>query len=180
VYQLKVGLTGAKPPIWRRLEVPADVTLDRMHEVIQVAFGWDGSHPHVFETPYGDFGIADAELGHRPTEEVSLAQVLPTARSKITYVYDFGDDWRHEILVEKVLDPDDAVTYPRGTGGRRATPPEDCGGVWSYASLLEVLADPEHPEHAGALEWLGLDSAAEFDPTAFDAPAITKALTRLS
>ncbi|MGB3440020.1 MAG: plasmid pRiA4b ORF-3 family protein [Actinophytocola sp.] len=177
VYQLKVGLKGAKPPIWRRLEVPADVTLDRLHVIIQVAFGWEGGHLHVFETPYGDFGMADAELRHRPAGEVSLAQALPEARSKITYVYDFGDDWRHEILVEKVLAPDDAVTYPRCTGGRRAAPPEDSGGVWSYTAMVEVLADPAHPEHANTLEWLGLDSAAEFDPSAFDAHAITKALT---
>ncbi|HYQ62661.1 plasmid pRiA4b ORF-3 family protein [Actinophytocola sp.] len=180
VYQLKVGLSGAKPPIWRRLEVPADVSLDRLHVIIQVAFDWDGSHLHVFETPYGDFGLPDPELGHRPADEVSLAQVLPGERAKITYVYDFGDNWRHEIVVEKVLDPDGLVTYPRCTGGRRATPPEDCGGIWSYADLLEVLADPAHPEHANSLEWLGLDSAAEFDPAAFDAPAITKALSSLS
>lgn len=179
VYQLKVGLKGAKPPIWRRLEVPADISLDRLHDIIQVAFGWDGSHLHVFETPYGDFGIADAELRHRPADEVSLAQVLPDPRSKITYVYDFGDEWRHEILVEKVLEPDESVTYPRCTGGRRATPPEDCGGIWSYADMLDVLADPAHPEHANTLEWLGLDNAAAFDPSAFDAPAITKALTSL-
>jgi hypothetical protein len=179
VYQLKVGLKGAKPPIWRRLEVPADVSLDRLHRIIQVAFGWDGSHLHVFETPYGDFGIDDPELGHRPADEVTLAQVLPGERAKITYVYDFGDDWRHEILVEKALDLDESVTYPRCTGGRRATPPEDCGGIWSYLDLLEVLADPAHPEHANSLDWLGLDSAAEFDPAAFDAPGITKALSNL-
>ncbi|MFL6126241.1 plasmid pRiA4b ORF-3 family protein [Actinophytocola sp.] len=179
VYQLKVGLRGAKPPIWRRFEVPADVSLDRLHVIIQVAFGWDGSHLHVFETPYGDFGIADPELGHRPAGEVSLAQVLPGERAKITYVYDFGDDWRHDILVEKVLEPDESATYPRCTGGRRAAPPEDCGGIWSYMDLLEVLADPTHPEHANSLDWLGLDSATEFDPAAFDAPAITKALSSL-
>ncbi|WP_291415265.1 plasmid pRiA4b ORF-3 family protein [Actinophytocola sp.] len=179
VYQLKVGLKGAKPPVWRRLEVPADIGLDRLHVIIQVAFGWDGSHLHAFETPYGDFGIADPELGHQPAEEVSLAQVLPGEREKITYLYDFGDDWRHEIVVEKVLDPDESVTYPRCTGGRRATPPEDCGGIWAYADLLDVLADPAHPEHANSLDWLGLDSAAEFDPAAFDAPAITKSLSNL-
>jgi hypothetical protein len=105
---------------------------------------------------------------------------LPAARSKITYVYDFGDDWRHEILVENVLDPDETVTYPRCTGGRRAAPPEDSGGIWSYACMLEVFADPKHPEHANTLERLGLDGAAGFDPSAFDAPAITKALTRLT
>lgn len=179
VYRLKVGLRGAKPPIWRRLEAPADVSLARLHLIIQVAFGWDGSHLHVFETPFGDFGITDPELGHEPADEVSLAQVLPGEREKITYLYDFGDEWRHEILVEKVLDQDESVTYPRCTGGRRATPPEDSGGIWSYADLLEVLADPAHPEHQNSLDWLGLTSATEFDPAAFDASAITKALSNL-
>jgi hypothetical protein len=179
VYRLKVGLRGAKPPIWRRLEVPADVSLARLHLIIQVAFGWDGSHLHVFETPFGDFGITDPELGHASADEVSLAQVLPGEREKITYLYDFGDEWRHEVLVEKVLDPDESVTYPRCTGGRRATPPEDCGGIWSYADLLDVLADPAHPEHQNSLDWLGLGSASEFDPAAFDASAITKALSNL-
>lgn len=182
VYQLKVGLKGAKPPIWRRLEVPADASLTRLHEIIQVAFGWDGSHLHAFETPYGDFGAPDPELGHQPAEDVSLAQVLPGERAKIVYTYDFGDDWRHEILVEKVLTPDASVTYPRCTGGRRAAPPEDCGGIWSYEAMLEVLADPAHPDHATSLEWFGVDSAAEFDPATFDpatfdATTITKALT---
>lgn len=179
VYQLKVGLQGAKPPIWRRLEVPADVSLTRLHSIIQVAFDWDDSHLHVFETPYGDFGIADPGLGHRSGDDVSLAQVLPGERTKITYTYDFGDDWRHEVLVEKVLDPDASASYPRCTGGRRAAPPEDCGGIWSFADLLDVLADPAHPEHRNTLDWLGLDKATEFDPAAFDAQAITTALARL-
>lgn len=180
VYQLRVGLIGAKPPIWRRLEVPADVTLDRLHAIIQIAFDWDASHLHVFETPYGDYGLTDPELGHRPAGEVSLAQVLPAQRAKITYLYDFGDAWRHEILVEKTLVPDSSVTYPRCTGGRRAAPPEDCGGIWSYTALLEVLADPTHPDHADSLESLALDSAAEFDSSAFDPEAVTKELTTLT
>lgn len=71
VYQIKVGLRGATPPIWRRLEVPADISLARLHTVIQIAFGWDDSHLHVFETPYGSFGTADADLGHRAETPVS-------------------------------------------------------------------------------------------------------------
>ncbi len=115
VYQLKVGLRGAKPPIWRRLEVPADVSLARLHMVIQAAFGWDDSHLHVFETPYGRFGIADADLGHRAEAPVTLEQVAPAAGGKLRYVYDFGDDWEHDIVVEKVLDRDPAAAYPRCT-----------------------------------------------------------------
>ncbi|MFI5892559.1 plasmid pRiA4b ORF-3 family protein [Actinoplanes sp. NPDC051513] len=176
IYQIKVALKGTKPPIWRRLEVPADTSLAKLHEIIQVAFGWDDAHMHVFETAYGDFGVADRELGHRAEAPVTLEQIASAEGDRFQYTYDFGDDWTHEIVVEKVLDRA-AGPYPRCTGGRRAAPPEDCGGVWGYAELAEVLADPGHPEHAERLEWLGLDSAADFDPAHFDAADITALLT---
>jgi hypothetical protein len=172
IYQIKVSLRGAKPPIWRRLELPADTSLARLHAIIQVAFGWDDSHLHVFETPYGAFGTADRELGHRAEAPVTLEQV----GDRFEYTYDFGDDWTHDIVVEKVLDRE-PVAYPRCIGGRRAAPPEDCGGVWGYAELVEVLGDPRHPDHEERLEWFGLDSAADFQPARFDAAEITKALT---
>jgi len=177
VYQIKVGLRGAKPPIWRRLEVPADISLARLHTVIQIAFGWDDSHLHVFETPYGSFGTADADLGHRAETSVTLEQVAPAANSTLRYTYDFGADWDHDILVEKVLDHHEAAGYPRCTGGRRAAPPDDCGGIWGYAELVEVLKDPADQQHNDRLEWLGLDAAAEFDPDRFDAEAVTRALS---
>jgi hypothetical protein len=179
VYQIKVGLRGAKPPIWRRLQVPADINLARLHRVIQAAFAWEDSHLHVFETPYGDFGTADAQLGHRAETPVTLEQVAPSVNDKITYLYDFGDSWYHEILVEKILDRDPTATYPRCTGGRRAAPPEDCGGIWSYAYLVDILADPAHPEHKERLEWLDLDDPAEFNPASFDAEAVTQALSAI-
>jgi hypothetical protein len=178
IYQVKVGLRGAKPPIWRRLEVPADVDLAELHTILQVAFDWDDSHLHVFETPYGRFGIADRDLDHRAEESVTLGQVAPGVGSKLRYTYDFGDDWEHEILVEKVLEADGATTYPRCTGGRRAAPPEDCGGVWGYDHLLRVLKDPADPEHAERLEWMGLDDPADLDPAAFDITAVNSALAR--
>jgi len=179
IYQVKVGLRGARPPIWRRLEVPADTSLDRVHAILQAAFGWDDSHLHVFETPYGRFGAPDADLGQRAESPVALQQVLPQPKSKIGYTYDFGDDWEHEIVLEKILDPDPAVVYPRCTGGRRAAPPEDCGGIWGYAALLEILGDPGHPEHDERLDWLGLDNPADLDPAEFDAGSVTAALSRL-
>jgi hypothetical protein len=180
IYQIKVGLRQAKPPIWRRLEVPADLSLADLHHVIQVTFGWDDSHLHMFETPYGEFGHANQELGHRAEAPVTLEQVAPRATDKIRYTYDFGDDWEHEILVEKVLDRDQsAPVHPRCTGGRRAAPPEDCGGIWGYAELVEVLADPRHPDHEDRLQWLGLDDPNQFDPAAFDRENVNRALTQL-
>lgn len=156
VYQLRVALRGTKPPIWRRLEVPADISLADLHWVIQIAFDWHDLHLHVFETPYGEFGTEDSELGHRPEASVTLEQVAPQVRSKLRYTYDFGDDWQHDILVEKVLDRDPAGEYPRCTGGRRAAPPEDSGGVWGYAELIGSGTVP--------------------DPAEFNATAVTRRL----
>jgi Plasmid pRiA4b ORF-3-like protein len=133
---------------------------------------------HVFETPYGDFGRADRELGHRSEAPVTLEQVAAQAKDKISYTYDFGDDWVHEIVVEKVLGRDPALTYPRCTGGRQAAPPDDCGGIWGYEELVEILADPRHPEHEERLEWLGLDDAGQFDPAAFNVDEVNQALTK--
>ena len=178
VYQIKVGLRGATPPIWRRLEVPADISLDRLHTIIQIAFGWDDDHLHAFETPYGRFGTPAADRGQRSEASVTLEQVAPAAKRKLSYTYDFGDNWEHDILVEKVLDREGSTAYPRCTGGRRAAPPDDCGGIWGYAEMMEVLSNPEDEEHNDRLEWLGLASAAEFDPDVFDAAAVTRKLSR--
>jgi hypothetical protein len=179
VYQLKVSLRGAKPPIWRRLLVPADISLARLHATILSAFGWHGGHMHVFETAYGDFGRADRELGHRADGSVTLEQVAPEVKDKMRYTYDFGDDWVHDILVEKVLDPAPSTAYPRCTGGKRAAPPDDCGGIWGYEELVEVLADPAHPEHEERLEWLGLADASQFTPDTFDMEEVNRRLRAL-
>ncbi|WP_432839607.1 plasmid pRiA4b ORF-3 family protein [Dactylosporangium sp. CA-092794] len=179
VYQIKVSLRGAKPPIWRRLLVPADITLARLHTTVLAAFDWHGGHMHAFETPFGTFGRADRELGHRADGSVTLEQVAPQEKDKIRYTYDFGDDWAHDIVVEKVLDHDATVAYPRCTGGKRAAPPDDCGGLWGYAELVEVLADPSHPEHGERLEWLGLTDASQFAPDAFDAEEVNRRLGAL-
>jgi hypothetical protein len=91
------------------------------------------------------------------------------------YEYDFGDGWEHGIQLEKIVGPEPGVHYPRCLAGRRACPPEDCGGVWGYAELLEILADPRHPEHAERLEWLG----GPIDPEAFDPDEVNNLLKRV-
>jgi hypothetical protein len=98
----------------------------------------------------------------------------------LRYTYEFGDDWEHDILVEKILVRDEAAAYPRCTGGRRAAPPGDCGDIWGYGELIETLKDPADPEHQDTLEWLGLHHAADFDPDSFDAETVTQALSRLA
>jgi hypothetical protein len=122
--------------------------------------------------PDDDFGIPAHD------ERVTRLDSIAVAGSKIAYTYDFGDDWRHEIVVEKVLPADEVATVPACIGGRRACPPEDCGGPWGYRELLEVLADPTHPERAAHREWIGRPFDPEaFDPDDFDANLQSQRLT---
>jgi len=176
VHRVKITLRGSKPPIWRRLEIPSGVTLDQLHEIIQRAFGWDGSHLWAFETRAGTYGIPDPEFGHRSATAATLADLAKRKGSRLRYVYDFGDDWVHDIEVEAVLPAEPGVAYPRCVTGRRACPPEDCGGIWGYAQLLDVLADPSHEDHQNMLEWLGLQSPEQLDPAAFGRTDVNEAL----
>jgi len=180
VHRVKISLRGARPPIWRRLEVPSGITLLRLHQAIQAAFGWEDDHLWVFETPAGDYGKAGRDLGHRSAAGAKLSGVAALPGDRIRYIYDFGDDWEHDITVEDVLPAEPGVAYPRCTAGRRACPPEDCGGIWGYQDLLEILADPRHAGHAALLEWLGLGAAAELDPAHFDPGEVNESLSGLS
>jgi Plasmid pRiA4b ORF-3-like protein len=178
VHRVKVTLRGARPPIWRRLEVPSGMTLLELHHSIQEAFGWLGYHLWVFSTPLGDYGVADPELGHRSAASATLDKVTRRAGDRLRYTYDFGDDWEHEIFVEEVGTAEPGLAYPRCLAGRRACPPEDCGGIWGYHELCEILADPGHPEHTDRLEWLGLESAEQFNPAEFHLAEVNETLSR--
>ena len=177
VYQLKVTLRDSKPPIWRRIQVTSDTRLAVLHRVLQVVMGWEGAHLHQFMahgryygTPHPDFGF---EVQNE--QQVSVQQVVSRPKDKLIYEYDFGDSWEHELLVEKILPLEAGKRYPLCLMGKRACPPEDCGGIWGYASLLEALRDPEHPEHDEMVDWVG----GEFDPEAFDLDEINRELQNL-
>jgi len=141
VHQVKVSLHGAKPQVWRRLEIPSAMTLDRVHAVMQTAFGWHNAHLHAFETVYGQFGAPDCEDWTDQDDEsaVTLAQVATAKKAEVIYVYDFGDDWRHDIVVEKIRPAEAGVAYPRCTSGKGTAPEEDGGGirVFNYERAAE-------------------------------------------
>lgn len=180
VYQLKVTLKGSRPPVWRRVLVAGDTRLSRLHDILQAAMGWQDGHLHEFQVGRGvRIGRRDPEWD-APDEvmderRVALSSLAPEVKDKFTYLYDFGDGWEHTILVEKILPPAPATALPTCVGGKRACPPEDCGGVWGYAELLEVLADPGHPERAERVEWLG----GQWDPEAFAAEDADRRLAPL-
>lgn len=183
VLQLKISLHGAsKPPVWRRLQLPADTRLDRLHRIVQAAFGWEDYHLHVFEAGSERFGTVDPllEPDFADERDFTLADVVSRPGDRIRYTYDFGDDWRHDILVEKLLEPIPGIAYPVLVTAKGACPPEDCGGVWGYETLKAVLRDPEDEEHLRMREWLDLDDGEQFDPSAADEEVIRVRLARLA
>jgi hypothetical protein len=180
VHRLKVTLRGSKPPIWRRFEVPSDITLARLHSVIQLGFGWEDCHLWVFETLTGRYGVYDPDLEIRSAANKKLSAVADWPGDRLRYEYDFGDGWEHDIVVEAVQPADQGVAYPRCIAGKRACPPEDSGGIWGYSELLNTLANPRHENHAQMLWWLGISSPADFDPDRFDLDECNKYLARIS
>lgn len=180
VHKIKVTLRGSKPPIWRRLEVSSTVTLEALHQIIQEAFGWFDCHMWAFETARGAYGVPDPELGIDDASAQRLDEVAPRSGDRFRYTYDFGDGWEHDVSVEGVADAEPGKTYPRCLTGRRACPPEDCGGIWGYQELVEILADPAHKQHEEMLDWLGLDVADEFDPAQFSKDEVNQRLATLA
>jgi hypothetical protein len=158
--------------------VNADATLAQLHDVLQVAMGWENCHLHCFRignARYAPTAHGGFDLGEIDESTVRVAETLAGSGRGI-YEYDFGDSWEHQLLVEKT-----GVAIPQGgvaicTAGKRSGPPEDCGGIWGYANLLEALADPAHEEHEELLEWVG----GSFDPEGFDQEAVNAVLDRIA
>jgi hypothetical protein len=174
VYQLKVTLLDSQPPIWRRVQVESGVTLDRLHDALQVVMGWTNSHLPGFRVPQaGRRGARRRLLPIEGADEraTRLSDLLRRPKDWCVYDYDFGDSWEHEILLEEVLPRSSPARYPMVLAGRGACPPEDVGGLPGYYHFLKVIKDPKHPEHEDMMEWAGKD----FDLAAFDAVEVNLA-----
>lgn len=160
---LKVTLRGIKPPIWRRILMPASMTLDDLHVAIQRTMGWEDSHLHDFDVAGERYGDPTNTDDVADESRLPLSALVEAGVHHFAYTYDFGDNWEHTVLVEKSHPPANAKPWPACTAGKRRCPPEDCGGTWGYADLLQILANPAHPQHEEQREWAG----EEFDPDAF-------------
>ena len=184
VHQLKISLHGATPPLWRRIQVPSLASLGFVHSVIQEAFGWEGFHLHRFSDArgreWGDLASSDGGATFADEEEADLATVLRVERGVLWYVYDFGDGWRHQIEVEKIMPLERSVTYPACTDGQSAAvPSEDIGGIWGLRELVRLVTHPdeEPPEHfADLVSHLRQEG---YDPGAFDLGDLNARLANL-
>jgi hypothetical protein len=179
-YGFRITLRGIAPPVWRQIEVPATYSLWDLHVAIQDAMGWKDCHLHAFrfDDPDGrgrvEVGIpnddpSEGEPPVLPGWEQPIREYFESPGMVVEYEYDFGDSWEHDVLFEGVVSRVKGVKYPRCTGGARACPPEDCGGIHGYEELLSVIFDPLHPEYKSTKTWLG----DNFDPEHFDPAAVT-------
>ena len=176
MYQLKVTPDEIQPAIWRRILVRSDVTLYRLHLILQVVMGWTDSHLHMFTIDGLDYGEPDPDFEDfgddiADDQKTQLDQVVGREGMKFGYMYDFGDGWEHTIELEKILPPQ---TLPRALclEGARACPPEDCGGVGGYEDLVKAMAKPRSKRYKELVEWLG----EAFQPEAFDLEVVNQEL----
>ncbi len=179
VYQLHVSLNGIEPMIWRRLQVLGRVSLYRLNLIIQKSMGWTNSHLHLFnindvlyEVKYANVEEIEGALDEK---QFKLYQVIQQENLSFTYLYDYGDDWEHTVLVEKILPQDPEIKYPVCLDGRRACPPEDCGGPSRFPEFVEAVCNPYHEEHQDMIRWVGY----KYDPMAFDKAAVNKRLAKM-
>jgi hypothetical protein len=170
-YQFKITLQQISPQIWRRIQVPASYTFWDLHVAIQDSMGWTDTHLHEFRLKNPktkrniNIGFPDEDFGTKvsPGWKKKIADFFTEENSKADYAYDFGDGWHHEVELEAILPPQKGTKYPLCMDGKRACPPEDCGGPYGYQDFLDIIMDPAHEEHDSMLDWAG----GEFHPEHF-------------
>ena len=169
VARIRIELQDLEPKIWRRIDVPLSSTLAALHDIIQVSFRWQGYHLHEFvvgERVYGEPADED-EFYERKVYKaaaVRLKTLVERGVDRFLYVYDFGDNWRHDVIVEEVRDGEADIDYPAFVDGARRCPPEDVGSTDGFMDFLEAVLDPGHEEHKQMIEWYG----GPFDPADID------------
>lgn len=175
VFQFKVSLVGARPQIWRRIQVPGTASLADLHAIIQICMGWNDCHLHHFDIDDELYAVPSEEehwqeIRRHDERSVTLESLGARLQPSFLYVYDMGDYWEHQIELEKKIPPTEDACRPKLVTGRRACPPEDCGGISSYLEQVKILKKPNHPAYEATQSWFGPD----FRPDAFDFDDIRK------
>jgi len=178
IYQLKITLIDSNPSIWRRILVKSDTLLPDLHKIIQSSMGWTNSHLHQFihdddfyipKMEEDDFWDERNDIDYK---EIKISDLLKKENDEMIYEYDFGDGWEHSITLEKILETNEKEQYPVCIDGKNACPPEDCGGIWGYMDIIEIMSNPKHKEFKEMKEWLG----GKLDPEAFDKDEVNELL----
>ena len=180
IIQLRVFIQGIRPVIWRRLRVEKNTSLFELHHIIQIAFGWQNYHLFEFEYHGYNFGeindvVPEANENMLDARTITLESLLVDTRELLRYTYDFGDNWMHYIVVERFLAKANGLAYPYCMSGKNACPPEDCGGIKGYDTLIKALKNKQHPEHKEYKNWVGKG----FSPDGFELNKINNQLLKL-
>lgn len=176
IYELRIALAENKPEIWRVLQVPASITLRKLHKVIQLVMGWENYHLYSFEKGGIIFGRPDPDFADYTINDnsIPLYCLLKREGDQLSYIYDFGDNWQHQVSLQRILPENPDMKSPLCLDGTNACPPEDCGSHHGYDQYREAMLDPTHEQHEEYLSWRGT-----FDPYAFDLLAVNRALRRV-
>ena len=165
---LRIDLIDSDPPIWREVEVPVAMTLKQLHAVVQAAMPWEDAH-------LWEFAVGRERIGSGRATKLTLQALLRPRTTKLSYTYDFGDCWEHQLTLAKPRAADPDLAYPRYVAGKHPAPPEDCGGIPGFYAQLEILTDPNHPDHEDAKDWFG-----DYDPNRLDEQLIKGRLARIA
>jgi hypothetical protein len=180
IYQFKITLKDTKPPIWRRIQVPSTYNFWDLHVSFQDAMGWKDYHLHEFiikdpltsELIY--IGIPDEQSDYDlerttlPGWKHKISKYISLINPTIEYIYDYGDNWQHKVVLEEILPVEKDVKYPRCIQGKRNGPPEDCGGPWGYLDMLEVLSEPKNIDYQNTKAWIESMKEGPFYPEHFN------------
>jgi hypothetical protein len=179
VYQLHISLNDIEPVIWRRIQVLGRVSLYKLNRIIQECMGWTNSHLNLFNINDVEYEVKYENVEENPDaldeREFKLCQVVQAENVSFTFLYDYGDYWEHSVLVEKILPKEPDVKYPICIDGKRACPPEDCGGPPGFEEFVEAVRNPYHEDHQAMIEWAGY----KYDPNEFNLELANKRLARI-
>ena len=175
--QLRVELVDLLPRVWRRIRAPDTITLVQLHRVTQIVMGWDDVHLHEFIIGGRRYGSLDPEWDDPDLISEARRRLLKVLgdQTRFTYLYDFGDGWRHQFTLEQVLAMERPLRQAVCVAGENACPPEDVGGPSGYYDFLEAILNPGHKEHPAMLRWHG----GPFDPGRCDIASVNEALSRV-
>ncbi len=172
ILKLRIKIPDIEPEIWREILIENDITFKKLHEIIQLSFGWTNSHLYNFDVNGILFSIPDKEFKNNDLDAKNkITEFLIEEGQKAHYTYDFGDNWEHEIEIVDVLKKEKGIRYPKCLDGKRNGPPEDCGGIPGYEDVIDALTSKDKSEYEDLLEWLG-----NYDPEKFDIDKINKAI----
>lgn len=166
IYQFRIELNDIEPTIWRSVQLNDDNQLLDLHYAIQISMGWYDSHLYQFEKDGVHYGDPEALEDTKIVDDsmVDITEIFKNEKDKLDYTYDFGDNWKHTITLEKIIDVKQPLEHMMCVGGKRNCPPEDCGGIPGYLEIIETLKTPDTPEYEEMEQWLG----EVFDPEFFD------------